>query len=422
MANGGFQSDAFQNDAFQTEEAAPPIPPIISGTTNALDDILNEYPEIFDKRVGSNHYNYHSVIGEVLDLFSRDQLLVQLAGNLDRPFKIWKQQGIPYNYQINYQINLPNLQEVQLYLQGDSPTLIQDSGILPEGTTNYEGNYNTSSSSIIPTEQYYITVTDTNGNVFQKGIPENDISQGDIYDHDNALDVFGLKWGIPRRTYNTTINPTEYGNTVPPFFINETEADYDYEQRIWQFIDNYKNLPLALTEIEKDLSFSPRLTGRWRETGLITDSPIFDIIGILEEIPSNINFGTQENCQAIIDRCSPAGKKGFMNLISINPAYNKNDIMGLNDSLNFNINFDIENSFLNEHLTFNMNVLIEKSNLSLEESVTKMITSPFICNSTDSLIPINVDTPILQTLLGATVFGNSNTGVLFDLYCEPFFY
>jgi hypothetical protein len=335
---------------------------------NSLENLLNGYPEFLDKREGSVNYEYHKPLGDVIDQYLRDQILINNAENLDRPFKIWINQQSDYNYTLNYQVKLSGLMNVQLYQDGITPILIQDSGDLT-GLRVYSGSYSTTSSNIIPLQQYYIQVTDINGNIFQKGYPENDTPQGDIYDHDVALDSFGLKWLIERRIYNPPTDSENYPKTIPPYFVRSTEADYWYEQRIKQFIGDYQTLPLPIAEIKRHLSFTPSLIGRWRETGNISDSPIFDVLGVLEEIPVNINFGTEGNCQAIIDRASPSGKKGFMQLTTTNPLYNPGSMASLVDSFNYNLNLENDQPMFIDSLMGAGVIPIQSNNIGIVDNV-----------------------------------------------------
>ena len=72
----------------------------------SLDEILDYYPDLFDKREGSNHYNYHQVISSLEDIFQRDALLLDLQLGLNRPLKIWRDQIIPNSYTVRYEVNL----------------------------------------------------------------------------------------------------------------------------------------------------------------------------------------------------------------------------------------------------------------------------------------------------------------------------
>ena len=46
-----------------------------------------------------------------------------------------------------------------------------------------------------------VVVETYTGHTYKKGYPENDITQSDMYDHDEFLDKIGAFYGIPRRVY-----------------------------------------------------------------------------------------------------------------------------------------------------------------------------------------------------------------------------
>ena len=104
-----------------------------------------------------------------------------------------------------------------------------------------------------------VTVETHDGHTYNKGYPENDITQTDIYDHDEFLDKIGALYGIPRRVYcdwtgdEGTIEEL-LPQTVPTCFakydneeniIAGTEDDWYYQQRLYYFIQHYRSMDLA---------------------------------------------------------------------------------------------------------------------------------------------------------------------------------
>jgi DNA-directed RNA polymerase subunit N (RpoN/RPB10) len=358
--SGIFNSKYFNPKYFDTGEVTPPAPPVdyeaISGGTT-FQELLEGFPDFVDKRptdldnnIRGVHNSFHSPIADLIDLYNRDMQIVQMAMNLDRPVKLWIDQQLPNVYTVNYIVTMwQGLSNVQLYLDGTTPTLLQDSDDL-DGATSYSDVYSDTSTEILPTKKYFVLVTDSDGNVFQKGYPENDTIQGDIYDHDHALDDFGVNWDCPRRTYLTDIEEANYSKTFPPYYTNITEADYFYEMRIRQFQEDYANIHLPLAELRRNMSFLATLIGRWRETGNVTDSCIMDIYGVLQDIPANINFATSENCQAIVNKACPCGKQCNMIFIDNTPIETSSTLMS--DYFNFLLKIETSSTFLTEYLTF----------------------------------------------------------------------
>ena len=105
-----------------------------------------------------------------------------------------------------------------------------------------------------------IVVVETyTGHTYKKGYPENDITQSDIYDHDEFLDKIGAFYGIPRRVYRDWTG--DEGTleelllqTVPTCFgkydsdgevVAGTEDDWYYLQRLYYFVEHYRSMDLA---------------------------------------------------------------------------------------------------------------------------------------------------------------------------------
>lgn len=100
--------------------------------------------------------------------------------------------------------------------------------------------------------------------IYVKAYPENDISQGNMYDHDEFLDIVGRLLGVPRRTYKDWISESEnpdydVWNTFPKYFVKYvdgdmvagTEDDWYYYQRLSYFVENYDSsfLPALMMKI-----------------------------------------------------------------------------------------------------------------------------------------------------------------------------
>ena len=311
-----------------------------------------------------------------------------------------------------------------------SGTLLHDSGILPLGTDTYSGYYEAIDIDIIPRQRYYIEVTDYHENELEKGYPENDIAVGDIYDHDEALDTIGINNITPRRKYPNSSELTSdmYANTYPQYFLDETEADYWFEERLKTEASTYGILPLAATEIFKYLGVYPDNSlmpyypvGRWRQvckmgTGNPEDQFCGDVMGSLNgdiptegckhiqtenwnsstfdvwvdvrKIPTNIAFSepNEDVLQTIIDRSFSLGKKAFLQytlsetmtesleatdgLIGITGIGFKNENVGVTEKISVdNINLAKESVGINEALSFNIHEPLVRDTVSISESM-----------------------------------------------------
>jgi hypothetical protein len=374
-----------------------------------LDDILNSYPDLFDKREHSNHYKYHKALAALEEEYLRDKLLVELGQNIKRPIRIWRKQIQPHHYTIEYDVNLENIRRVKLYKDGSTPELLDNTiinasmvdviftaaegleagfeippgtkvrsqtdpsivfesinpipyyipgppvtvpmscmgdqyvpvgdltelitpveGIISvinespsqrgtdEGVNSYSSSYTGYSADNIPVTKYYVEVTNNDGKIFQKGIPENGASEGDIYDHDQALDVWGNTLQIPRQKFKENIPTEDYPYTEPHFFTDLTECDVEYEKRIIESMENYMKYPLTIAEIKRVLRVLAIVTGRWRIVdagGHVKDgeynAAVHEFSASLDDIPRNIDFSSAGDIQGIINRTMPAGKKGY---------------------------------------------------------------------------------------------------------------
>jgi hypothetical protein len=231
---------------------------------------------------------------------------------------------------------------------------LYDSGVLPEGLNQWVGTYSDTSPSDVPLKPYYLQVDDYQENIYKKGFPENSEIMGDFYDHDSALDVLGMLYGIPRRHHVVVTDPNDYPLTYPPFCIDETEWDYTYENRIKEYMEEIKTHGLVAVEVKKYFQIFPEIEGRWR---YITkqnadvmapdanakfmataewNSAVSDVSADLDTIPKNIEIPDVQIMQEIIDKCWPLGKKGYFNLTGRYPLATDpplTDVLGFVDSM-----------------------------------------------------------------------------------------
>lgn len=292
-----------------------------------LDRILHEYPEFIDKSSDSNIHKYEKSLASEYKKLETSAYIVELSKDLDRPIKLWKNQYEPYRFSMQYMVILPNIKQVK-FCSADG-TVLQDSGVLALGTTEYEDEYFATSETIVPTEKYYLEVEDHMENVFYKGFPENDTKLGDKYDHDEALDIIGDLLLIPRRKHRAVIDE-ELAETFPTYCNTATECDYIYELRIKRHMEGVDEDPLPELELEKLFEISPEIIGRWHylcqqnvhlqdKMFMLTDNwhpSVIDVLVNLSNVPTNIDVPSGYLINDILDKTSPLCKKALFQFIS----------------------------------------------------------------------------------------------------------
>ncbi|WP_297898190.1 hypothetical protein [Methanobrevibacter sp.] len=211
---------------------------------NILDKMLKNYPHFMDKSVGSNNYKVVSSFSKTIQSLKKDILKLQLSYILERPLKLWRVQSNPYEYSINFHVKIPDIKKISIYSQRNNEELITiyneefESGI-DEFNDSILLNVNEDNEAVIPKTKFILEIIDFNDNHFLKGIPENDLIENNIFDHDNNLDNIGSNLGVNRRLleiFNDPLEKDKFYNTIPTFFNQATESDYDYENRLKKII------------------------------------------------------------------------------------------------------------------------------------------------------------------------------------------
>lgn len=226
----------------------------------SLKNLLEMYPWFFDKSVTSNFHKSVEVTNRRFqDLY---QSLFEVANSipLGKRCLIWKEQSVPYDYQINFVANFPHLKSVNCYKNDeviysehynyednvDSFVYIYDSSMdtaITEDPTSEDEEEN-----IIPSDKFKIIVETFDEYLIKKGFPENDEILGDEYDHDISLDEIGAQNNIPRKTY---IETDDYAHTEPPYNNRLSEDDYHYMNRIINYLLRIHDTPLPVLEVWK---------------------------------------------------------------------------------------------------------------------------------------------------------------------------
>ena len=223
-------------------------------------ELMDMFPYFFDKSESSNFFKSQSVTNNQLLKVYQSLMEVKDSLRLDKKCCIWKEQSVPYDYTINFLVNYPLLKSVKCY---KNDTLIYSEEYLEEDNiSSFNYSYDSSEdievtedTPIIPEDTFHIIVETYDEYIIQKGFPENDTIQGDMYDHDESLDEIGALNGIQRKTYKVT---DDYEHTEPPYNNRLSEDDYHYMNRIIEYNLKIHNTPLPVLEI-------------WKEYGIFSD-------------------------------------------------------------------------------------------------------------------------------------------------------
>ena len=253
-----------------------------------LDQLIQLYPHWMDFSEGTNNLLYAKLIGYFLKDVDTQKTKIDMSQDIEYPLQLWRNQINPYNYTMEIEVHLLDIQQVQLYKinaplsydpdtdnyqepnyynsNGDligSDMLLADSGPIPSGLNIFSSSFGTSSDDIIPVDKYYLIVSDWHDHTFYKGFPENDVPQGNIYDKQADLDILGKLFQIPRREYsNTDLEASDYTNTTPPYCIDGLEWDYVYKERIKELMQAIQTKSLAEVEFYRLYGVYPSITNR----------------------------------------------------------------------------------------------------------------------------------------------------------------
>ena len=251
---------------------------------DSLKKLLLKFPHFLDKRAVSNFYKSQYVTNESFKGIYQSLFNVIESFRLDKRLVIWKVQSEPYIYSINFVASYPHLKTVKCY-KNDNLIYIEtyeDS----EKTTNFIYSYNfpqennslqeilseydaenqdtltiPNDAKIIPDDKFRIEIETYDELKLEKGFPENDTEEGNIYDHDFSLDEIGALHNIPRRTY---IETSDYENTEPKYNNRLSEDDYHYMNRIINYILLVRTVPLPVAEIYKLYGIEAEMLNRER--------------------------------------------------------------------------------------------------------------------------------------------------------------
>lgn len=310
------------DDLIRAEKENPPL----------IKRLMRYYPRFLDRSPTSVNYRFlESMIKPIQEFKTQIYLLKRLL-SLSRPITIYRVQSQPNIYNINFVVDLPDIQNVNIWREvGNDKYLVHTTGELLPGTDSYTFTYTGYSDEIIPTDKFTIEVMTWGEINLKKGFPENDTPQGDHFDHEEALDIIGEWLGIPRKVYDLTISEEDFPYTVPPYNTNRTEWDHTYRERILTYMDKLVREGFIDSELYRIFEVSPTCEGAWRYCAFqdvnepqdekYMEDPEFGyntiwVHGDHSSIPPNITIPTPETAKLGLMRVSPAGKKLIYELIA----------------------------------------------------------------------------------------------------------
>ena len=268
----------------------------------SLKSLLGKFPYFFTRDPESNFVRSQRVTNNRFKDVYISLRDTYLSFALEKKILIWKEQVEAYNYTMQFRSSIPLLDTVQVFRDDDliyeAKYELSDDGLVSylveekshtytlveetvddeysshidhtiyttthstdEKISSFEYSHSATSENVIPTEGYVVTVTTFDEYTTSKGFPENDVSVGDVYDHDVSLDEIGALNKVPRKRY---IRSTNFARTEPTYNDRLTEDDYHYMQRMLQYSVLVHSEPLVVAEIFKLYGLNAELINRDR--------------------------------------------------------------------------------------------------------------------------------------------------------------
>lgn len=226
--------------------------------SNLLQRTKKKYPHFLDKSSNSNLSKHLLVLNDLwLDLF-QDINTVKLARVLDRPIQIKKSQSEFYKASYLFKVKLPHLKVVEILQDGEVVKTFTFDNL---NHSEVEYQINVTDTNIIPVVDFMVKVTTFDEYYYEKGYPENDVLEGNSYDHDYNLDILGDLYNV-RRFNHLSVDDYDLPHTLPPYFDGATEDDYYFMERIKYYLEHFDSVPLPLLEFHKYYGLDAEMINR----------------------------------------------------------------------------------------------------------------------------------------------------------------
>lgn len=110
---------------------------------NSLKSLMDMFPWFFDKSSTSNFYKSQDVTNRRFQELANDLFKISQSFQLNKRLLIWKEQSVPYSYEINFVANFPNLKSVKIF-KDDNVVYIEDFNSVDESSSfDYVYSYDT---------------------------------------------------------------------------------------------------------------------------------------------------------------------------------------------------------------------------------------------------------------------------------------
>lgn len=267
--------------------------------THSLKKLLDMFPYFLNKHEGSNFFKSQTVTNNMFKELYQSLRDTYDSFHLEKKCLIFKEQDVEFDYTMHFICTAPLIEHVEIFEEdlliyeadfqlssdetysymvsesvyeiiivetdeGTSKTnnlLYTNSYTIDDDIREINYSYTSTSENIIPVEDYRISTITFDEYKYEKGFPENDVSQGDIFDHDISLDEIGALNNIPRKQY---IPATNLARTEPQYNDRATEDDYHYMKRMMAYNLMLHTHPLPVAEIYKLYGLTAELLNRDR--------------------------------------------------------------------------------------------------------------------------------------------------------------
>lgn len=225
----------------------------------SLRRLLKKFPYFIEKKEGSNFYKSESVFNAWFRDISQDLMETYLSQHLKKPLLIWKCQDHDYEATIHFLAVVDNLKSARVLKNGDC--IYMEEYKYGSFSKVFYWEHSEVSDSPITDAEFVLEIETWDEYKFRKGFPENDVKQGDIFDHDESLDKIGALNDIRRKEY-VVVDPSEYALTEPAYNDRLTEDDYHYMQRLLLYNELYHIVPLPILKLWSLYNVDVRMENR----------------------------------------------------------------------------------------------------------------------------------------------------------------
>lgn len=231
--------------------------------------LLAKFPWFLNKHDDSNFYKSETVFNKRFRELYEDIFKVYESFQIEKSMWVYKVQEDSESCKLYFFANFENIKCVEI-LQNDE-VIYTESYDFDEEKQLFMYNVEVPLENMLLTDKFVLRVETYTEYVLEKGYPENDTKQDDVYDHDPSLDTIGLFLGVPRKNYSPipeeyVNNSTEYlnfyTNTEPPFNDRLTEDDWHYMNRMLEYARRKHTEPLPALEVWKWLGIPATVVNR----------------------------------------------------------------------------------------------------------------------------------------------------------------